>query len=313
MARIVVAEAIAAAGLSALQAAGHEIVNLTDKPREALLSAVAGADALIVRSQVQVDAALMAAGPQLKIIGRAGVGIDNIDAVAAERANIRVVNAPNGNTVAAAEQTFALLLAVARHVPRGDASVRSGAWIRGELKGFELRGKRLGIIGFGRIGQAVAKRAAAFEMEIVASDPVVTAEQASELGVKIQTLDQLLMESDIISLHVPALGDAPLIGAAEIAKMKRGAVLLNVARGSLVDEVALAAALASGALGGAGIDVFASEPPVGSPLLTAPHTVLTPHLGAQTVDAQIAVAVEVAEQIVDFLRHHAPKSSCSSS
>ena len=300
MARIVVAEAIADAGLSTLQAAGHEIVNLAGKPREALLSALAGADALIVRSQVQVDAALIAAGPQLKIIGRAGVGIDNIDAEAAERANIRVVNAPNGNTIAAAEQTFALLLAVARHVPRGDASVRSGAWIRGELKGFELRGKRLGIAGFGRIGQAVAKRAAAFEMEVVASDPVVTAQQAAQFGVKLQTLDQLLAESDIISLHLPALGDAPLIGAAEIAKMKRGAVLLNVARGSLVDEVALAAALTSGALGGAGIDVFAAEPPVGSPLLTAPHTVLAPHLGAQTVDAQIAVAVEVAEQIVDF-------------
>ena len=300
MARIVVAEAIAAAGLSVLQAAGHEIVNLAGKPREALLSALAGADALIVRSQVQVDAALIAAGPELKIIGRAGVGIDNIDAAAAERANIRVVNAPNGNTIAAAEQTFALLLAVARHVPRGDASVRSGAWIRGELKGFELRGKRLGIIGFGRIGQAVAKRAAAFEMEIAASDPVLTAQQAAEFGVTLQTLDQLLMESDIITLHVPALGDRPLIGAAEIAKMKRGAVLLNVARGSLVDEVALAAALTSGALGGAGIDVFATEPPVGSPLLTAPHTVLAPHLGAQTVDAQIAVAVEVAEQIVNF-------------
>ena len=211
-----------------------------------------------------------------------------------------MVNAPNGNTIAAAEQTFALLLAVARHVPRGDASVRSGAWIRGELKGFELRGKRLGIIGFGRIGQAVAKRAAAFEMDVVASDPVVTAQQAAQFGVKLQTPDQLLEESDIISLHLPALGDAPLIGAAEIAKMKPGAVLLNVARGSLVDEVALAAALTSGALGGAGIDVFASEPPVGSPLLTAPHTVLAPHLGAQTVDAQIAVAVEVAEQIVDF-------------
>lgn len=300
MARIVVAEAIAAAGLSALQAAGHEIADLTGKPREALLSALAGADALIVRSQVQVDAALIAAGPQLKIIGRAGVGIDNIDAVTAERANIRVVNAPNGNTIAAAEQTFALLLAVARHVPRGDASVRSGAWIRGELKGFELRGKRLGIAGFGRIGQAVAKRAAAFEMEVAASDPVLTAQQAAEFGVALQTLDQLLTESDIISLHVPALGDRPLIGAAEIAKMKRGAVLLNVARGSLIDEVALAAALASGALGGAGIDVFASEPPVGSPLLTAPHTVLAPHLGAQTIDAQIAVAVEVAEQIVNF-------------
>jgi D-3-phosphoglycerate dehydrogenase len=302
MARIVVAEAIAAAGLSALKAAGHEIVNLTGKPREELLSALAGADALIVRSQVQVDAALIAAGPQLKIIGRAGVGIDNIDAVAAERANILVVNAPNGNTIAAAEQTFALLLAVARHVPRGDASIRSGAWIRGELKGFELRGKRLGIIGFGRIGQAVAKRAAAFEMEVVASDPVVTAQQAAEFGVTLQTLDQLLIESDIISLHVPALGDTPLIGAAEIAKMKRGAVLLNVARGSLIDEVALAAALASGALGGAGIDVFATEPPVGSPLLTAPHTVLAPHLGAQTADAQIAVAVEVAEQIVNFFK-----------
>jgi D-3-phosphoglycerate dehydrogenase len=300
VARIVVAEAIAAAGLSALQAAGHEIADLTGKPREALLSALAGADALIVRSQVQVDAALIAAGPQLKIIGRAGVGIDNIDAVTAERANIRVVNAPNGNTIAAAEQTFALLLAVARHVPRGDASVRSGAWIRGELKGFELRGKRLGIAGFGRIGQAVAKRAAAFEMEVAASDPVLTAQQAAEFGVALQTLDQLLTESDIISLHVPALGDRPLIGAAEIAKMKRGAVLLNVARGSLIDEVALAAALASGALGGAGIDVFASEPPVGSPLLTAPHTVLAPHLGAQTIDAQIAVAVEVAEQIVNF-------------
>jgi len=286
MARIVVAEAIAAVGLSALQAAGHEIANLTGKPREALLAALAGADALIVRSQVRVDAALIAAGPQLKIIGRAGVGIDNIDAAAAERANIRVVNAPNGNTIAAAEQTFALLLAVARHVPRGDASIRSGAWIRGELKGFELRGKR----------------AAAFEMEVAASDPAATAQQAAEFGVKLQTLDQLLTESDIISLHVPALGDRPLIGAAEIAKMKRGAVLLNVARGSLVDEGALAAALASGALGGAGIDVFAAEPPVGSPLLTAPHTVLAPHLGAQTVDAQIAVAVEVAEQIVNFLK-----------
>ena len=300
MARIVVAEAIAAAGISALRIAGHEIHDFAGQPLEALLAALANADALIVRSQVQVDAALIAAGPQLKIIGRAGVGIDNIDAVAAERARVRVVNAPNGNTIAAAEQTFALLLALARHVPRGDASVRAGEWIRGELKGFELRGKRLGIVGLGRIGQAVAKRAAAFEMKVAASDPVVTATQASVLGVTLQTFDQILTDSDIITLHVPALGASPLIGTAEIAKMKRGAVLLNVARGSLVDEQALAAALASGALGGAGIDVFASEPPTGSPLLTAPHTVLAPHLGAQTVDAQIAVAVEVADQIIKF-------------
>ncbi len=300
MARIVVAEAIAVAGLSALQAAGHEIHDLVGQPRDALIAALHDADALIVRSQVQVDAALITAGPQLKIIGRAGVGIDNIDAEAAERVGIRVVNAPNGNTIAAAEQTFALLLALARHVPRGDASVRSGAWIRGELKGFELRGKRFGIIGFGRIGQAVAKRAAAFEMEVATCSRDLQPEDAAAAGVKVQTLDQLLNESDIITLHVPALGATPLIGAAEIAKMKRGAVLLNVARGSLVDEASLAAALTSGALGGAGIDVFASEPPTGSPLLTAPHTVLAPHLGAQTVDAQIAVAVEVAEEIVGF-------------
>ena len=300
MARIVVAEAIAAAGISALRIAGHEIHDFAGQPREALVAALANADALIVRSQVQVDAALIASGPQLKIIGRAGVGIDNIDAVAAERASIRVVNAPNGNTIAAAEQTFALLLALARHVPRGDASVRDGEWIRGELQGFELRGKRLGIVGLGRIGQAVAKRAAAFDMKVDASDPVVTATQASVLGVTLQTFDQILTDSDIITLHVPALGASPLIGTAEIAKMKRGAVLLNVARGSLVDEQARAAALASGALGGAGIDGFASEPPTGSPLLTVPHTVLAPHLGAQTVDAQIAVAVEVADQIIKF-------------
>lgn len=300
MARIVVAEAIAADGIMALRQAGHEIVDLTGKPRAELLSTLAAADALIVRSQIQVDASLIAAGPQLKIIGRAGVGIDNIDAAAATRANIRVVNAPNGNTIAAAEQTFALLLALARHVPRGDNSLRSGAWIRSELKGFELRGKQLGIIGFGRIGQAVAKRAAAFEMEVVASDPLISAQLAAQYGVKLRSLEQLLQESDIVSLHVPALGDRPLIGAVEIAKMKRGSILLNVARGSLIDEAALAVALASGALGGAGIDVFASEPPIGSPLLEAPHTVLAPHLGAQTVDAQIAVAVEVAEQIVHF-------------
>jgi D-3-phosphoglycerate dehydrogenase len=300
MARVVVAEAVAAAGLDEIAAAGHEIVDLVGAPREKLLAALAGADALIVRSQVQVDATLIAAGTSLKIIGRAGVGIDNIDAAAAERAQIRVVNAPNGNTIAAAEHTFALLLAVARHIPRGDASVRAGAWARGELKGFELRGKRLGIVGFGRIGQAVAHRAAAFEMQVSASDPFVTADQTASLGVRLLPLHELLSASDIVSLHVPALGGTPLIGAAEISSMKPGAILLNVARGSLVDEAALAAALHSGRLAGAGIDVFAVEPPVDSPLLKAPNTVLAPHLGAQTVDAQVAVSVEVARQIVEF-------------
>jgi D-3-phosphoglycerate dehydrogenase / 2-oxoglutarate reductase len=302
MASIVIAETIAAVGVNALKAAGHSVHDLSGQPREALIAALAEADALIVRSQVQVDAALIAAGPKLRMIGRAGVGIDNIDAPAAERAGILVVNAPDGNTIAAAEHTFALLLALARHVPKGDRSVREGAWARAELKGFELRGRRLGIVGLGRIGRAVAVRAAAFGMLILGSDPAVSPQDAASVGVRLVSLDELLRESDVVTLHAPAIGATPLIGAAELAKMQPSAVLINVARGSLVDEAALAAALASGGIAGAAIDVYAVEPPVGSPLLTAPRTVLTPHLGAQTSDAQVAVAREVAERICDFFR-----------
>ncbi len=302
MASIVVAETIAAAGLNELTAAGHVIHDLSGQGRAALIAALESAEGLLVRSQVHVDAALIAAGPKLRIIGRAGVGIDNIDTAAAARAGITVVNAPAGNTIAAAEHTFALLLALARHVPRGDRSVREGAWIRGELKGFELRGRRLGIVGLGRIGRAVASRAAAFEMELIGSDPVISSDEAATIGVRLVSFDELLVSADIVTLHVPALGSAPLIGAAELAKMKRGAVLLNVARGSLVDESALAEALASGTIAGAGIDVFATEPPKNSPLLQAPNTVLTPHLGAQTMDAQVAVAVEVAQRFCAFFR-----------
>jgi D-3-phosphoglycerate dehydrogenase len=302
MARIVIAETIAAVGVNALTAAGHSVHDLSGQPREALIAALKEADALIVRSQVQVDAALIAAGPKLRIIGRAGVGIDNIDAPVAARAGILVVNAPDGNTIAAAEHTFALLLGLARHVPRGDRSVREGAWSRAELKGFELRGRRLGIVGLGRIGRAVAARAAAFGMLLLGSDPVVSAEDAASVGVRLVSLDELLRESDVVSLHAPAVGGAPLIGAAELAKMKSTAVLINVARGSLVDEAALSAALTSGGIAGAAIDVYAAEPPVGSPLLTAPRTVLTPHLGAQTSDAQVAVAREVADRICEFFR-----------
>ncbi len=302
MATIVIAETIATVGVDALKAAGHTVHELAGQPREALVAALSEADALIVRSQVKVDAALIAAGPKLRIIGRAGVGIDNIDAVAAERAGILVVNAPDGNTIAAAEHTFALLLALARHVAKGDRSVRDGAWARAELKGFELRGRRLGIVGLGRIGRAVAARAAAFGMVLLGADPAVSPQDAASAGVRLLSLDQLLQESDVVTLHTPAVGATPLIGAAELAKMQPHAVLINVARGSLVDERALAAALTSGGIAGAAIDVFATEPPKDSPLLTAPNTVLTPHLGAQTSDAQVAVAREVAERICDFFR-----------
>ncbi len=302
MATIVIAETIATVGVDALKAAGHTVHELSGQPRESLVAALSEADALVVRSQIKVDAALIAAGPKLRIIGRAGVGIDNIDAVAAEHAGILVVNAPDGNTIAAAEHTFALLLALARHVARGDRSVRDGAWPRAELKGFELRGRRLGIVGLGRIGRAVAARAAAFGMVLLGADPIVTPQEAAKVGVRLISLDQLLQESDVVTLHTPAVGKSPLIGAAELAKMQPHAVLINVARGSLVDEAALATALSSGGIAGAAIDVYATEPPKDSPLLTAPNTVLTPHLGAQTSDAQVAVAREVAERICDFFR-----------
>jgi len=302
MATIVIAETIASVGVDALTAAGHRVLDCAGQPRDALITALAEADALIVRSQVRVDSPLIAAGPKLRIIGRAGVGIDNIDVASAERAGIVVVNAPDGNTVAAAEHTFALLLALARRIPHGDRSVRQGEWVRAELKGFELRGRRLGIVGLGRIGRAVAARAAAFGMHLLGSDPFVRAEEAASVGVRLVSLDELLRESDVVTLHAPAVGATPLIGAAELATMKSSAVLINVARGSLVDEGALAAALTSGGIAGAAIDVYATEPPVGSPLLTAPRTVLTPHLGAQTTDAQVAVAREVADRICEFFK-----------
>lgn len=302
MATIVIAETLAASGVDTLKAAGHTVHDLSGQSRDAIAAALGGADALIVRSQVKVDAALIAAGPKLRIIGRAGVGIDNIDVVAAERAGILVVNAPDGNTVAAAEHTFALLLALARHVTNGDRTVRDGTWARAALIGFELRGRRLGIVGLGRIGRAVAARATAFGMLLLGSDPMVSPSDAASFGVRLLPLEQLLRESDVVTLHTPAVGTSPLIGAAELAKMQPHAVLINVARGSLVDERALAAALGAGAIAGAAIDVYATEPPKDSPLLAAPNTVLTPHLGAQTSDAQIAVAREVAERICDFFR-----------
>lgn len=302
MAIIVVAETIAPVGTETLTAAGHTVRDLSGATRDALIVALKEADALVVRSQVTVDAPLIAAGPRLRIIARAGVGIDNIDASAAERAGILVVNAPDGNTIAAAEHTFALLLALARHVAPGDQSVRAGTWPRARLKGFELRGRRIGIVGLGRIGRAVAARAAAFGMIVLGTDPVVSPDEATTAGVRLFPLDQLLRESDVVTLHAPAVGTTPLIGPAELATMQRHAVLINVARGSLVDEHALAAALASGTIAGAAIDVFATEPPIGSPLLSAPNTLFTPHLGAQTSDAQIAVAREVTERICDFFR-----------
>lgn len=299
--KVLVAEPLAPEGIELLERHHDVDVRLGCSPEE-LRAIIGDYDALIVRSQVKVDAALIDAGARLVVIGRAGVGVDNVDLEAATRAGITVVNAPTGNTIAAAEHTLALLFALARRIPAADASLRRGEWKRSQFTGVELRGKVLGIVGLGKIGLAVAARARGLEMTVIGADPYVTAEQAALHGVERVELDELLARSDVVTLHVPGgRSTRGLIGRERIARMKPGALLLNVARGGIVDEAALAEALASGHLGGAAIDVFEHEPPTDSPLLTAPNTVLTPHLGASTAEAQVAVATEVAGQVLDVL------------
>jgi D-3-phosphoglycerate dehydrogenase len=299
--RILVAEPVAAEGLELLRA-DHEVDERPGLGRDELCAILGDYDALIVRSQVQVDADLIAAGTRLVVIGRAGVGVDNVDLDAATRAGITVVNAPTGNTIAAAEHTFALLYGVARRIAPADASVRRGEWKRSQFTGLELRGRTLGIIGLGKIGQSIAVRARAMEMTVLGVDPFVTVEGAANHGVELVELDELLRRADVVTVHVPLTrATRGLIGKAAIAKMKPGSIVLNVARGGVLDEAAVADALKSGQLGGAGVDVFDHEPPTDSPLLEAPNTLLTPHLGASTTEAQILVAEEVAAQVLDVL------------
>ncbi len=299
--KVLVAEAIAHEGIKLL-ATAHEVDERLGCTREELAGLLPDYDALIVRSQVHVDAELISAGARLVVIGRAGVGVDNVDLDAATRAGITVVNAPTGNTIAAAEHTLALLYGVARRTAAADASVRRGEWKRSEFTGLELRGRTLGIVGLGKIGQAIASRARAMEMVVLGVDPYVTAEQAANHGVELVEFDTLLARADVVTVHVPLTrATKGLIGRAAIAKLKPGAIVLNVARGGIVDETAVAEALESGQLAGAGIDVFDEEPPRDSPLLSAPNTLLTPHLGASTAEAQVLVAEEVAGQVLEVL------------
>jgi D-3-phosphoglycerate dehydrogenase len=303
MARILIVEPVAQAGVDLL-AATHETELRSGLGRDAMLGALAedgGWDALVVRSQTRVDAELLAAAaPSLSVVGVASVGIDRIDVEAATRAGVMIVNAPTGNTIAAAEHTMALMLALLRHVPTADASVRAGRWERSRYTGRELRGKTLGLIGLGKIGKAVARRAAGFEMRVLTSDPYLTEEQASEFGAKLVGLPELLHRSDVISVHTPLTARTRgMIARAQLEATKPGAFLLNVARGGIVDEAALAAALASGHLAGAAVDVYSAEPMAAdNPLRGAPNVVLTPHLGASTAEAQDRVALEMAEQVL---------------
>ncbi len=303
MARILVVEPVAKPGLDALSAVHDTEVRL-GLSRDALLSTLGeagGWDALVVRSQTRVDGELLALGaPRLSVVGVASVGIDRIDVEAATRAGVMVVNAPTGNTIAAAEHTMALMLALLRRVPDAHASVRSGEWERPRFTGSELRGRTLGIIGLGKIGRAVARRAAGFEMRVIASDPYLSEEQAAEAGAKLVGMAELLHRSDVITVHTPLSKQTRnLIGTAQLDATKPGAFVLNVARGGIVDERALAAALASGHLAGAAVDVFSAEPMAAdNPLRGAPNLVLTPHLGASTSEAQDRVGLEMAEQVI---------------
>lgn len=299
MARILVSEELAPSGLAALAGAGHEVdVQVGLSPAD-LVAAIAGAQALIIRSATQVTSELLEAGRDLVVVGRAGIGLDNVDTAAATARGIMVVNAPQSNILSAAEHTMALLLAQARNVPQASAALKAGKWERSRWEGVELHGKTLGVIGLGRIGALVAQRALAFGMRLVAYDPYVSADRARQLGIELMTLDQLVARADFITLHVAKSKETiGLVGHDLLAKAKPNLRVVNVARGGIVDEAALADAIASGRIAGAALDVFATEPMTESPLFGLDSVVVTPHLGASTREAQDKAGVTIAEQVV---------------
>jgi len=293
----VIADKLAESTVAAL---GDQVeVRWVDGPdRPKLLEAVAGADALLVRSATTVDAEVIAAAPKLKIIARAGVGLDNVDVDAATAAGVLVVNAPTSNIHSAAEHAIALMLSAARQIPAADASLREHAWKRSAFNGTEIYGKTVGVVGLGRIGQLVAARLAAFGTHVIAYDPYVPPARAAQLGIELLPLDDVLARADFISVHLPKTKEtAGLLGAEALAKTKPGVIIVNAARGGLIDEQALADAITRGHVRGAGLDVFATEPCTDSPLFDLPQAVVTPHLGASTSEAQDRAGTDVAASV----------------
>jgi D-3-phosphoglycerate dehydrogenase len=304
MFKILISDKLGSAGLERLDQAKDATYDLkTGMSREELLATLPGYDALIVRSETKADAEVLAAGTNLKVVGRAGMGVDNIDVRAATMRGIIVMNTPQANSIATAEQAMALMLAASRYTAQSHASLAAGEWNRSQYTGVQLYRKTLGIVGFGRIGRHVAKRAQAFGMEVVAYDPYVSEEVGRDHGVTLVDLDDLLAQSDYISLHTALMPETEsMINAETIAQMKNGVIIVNAARGKLIDENALAEALKSGKVRAAGLDVFRKEPPEGSPLIGLPNVVHTPHLGASSVEAQRDVATQIVDQILDALR-----------
>ena len=302
--RIVVSDKLGAAGLELLRGiAGYEVTDVAGKGPEALDAALPGAVALVVRSETKVTAALIAKAPKLKVIGRAGMGVDTIDVEEASRRKIAVLTAPGANSNSVAEYTFALLLALARRVAAASVSLAAGKWDRKAFEGTELRGKTLGLIGCGRIGGLVGSIGAGFGMTVIGTDPLFSAEQAKALGVELVPLDELLRRSDIVSLHAKLTPETKhLLNEQRIRAMKKGVLVVNTARGALIDDAALVKALQDGHVAGAALDVYDPEPlPADSVLRTAPNVVLTPHLAASAKEAQTRVALEIGEAVKAFL------------
>src|SRR4051812_35192624 len=303
-ARVLVAEPLADSGLDAMRAAGLEVEVKTGLSPEELCAALPGVSALVIRSATQVTAEVLAAGTDLVVVGRAGIGLDNVDVVEATRRGVMVVNAPRSNILSAAEHTLALLLAQARNVPQANADLRAGRWHRSKWEGVELHGKTLGIVGLGRVGVLVAQRAHAFGMRLVAYDPFVSPDRARQLGVAlVSSVEDLVATSDFVSIHATKTPETVgLINAGVLARAKPGMRLINAGRGGIVDEDALADAIRDGRLGGAAIDTFAKEPTTESPLFGLDNVVVTPHLGASTAEAQDKAGETIAEQVILALR-----------
>ena len=294
---VLVAEELSPAGLAQLES-GFDVRFADGADRDSLLPALAEAEAVIIRSATRIDAEAIAHAPRLRVVARAGVGLDNVDVDAATKAGVMVVNAPTSNIVSAAEHAVALLLALARNVPQAMASLQAGQWKRAAYTGVELQDKVVGLLGLGRIGMLVAERLASFGMTVIAHDPYVAAGRAAALGVRLVSIDELLAEADFISIHLPKNAETTgLIGDAELRKVKPGVRIINAARGGIVDEAALAAALADGRVAGAALDVYAQEPCTDSPLLKLANVVVTPHLAASTHEAQEKAGTQVARSV----------------
>lgn len=300
--KILLTDGLEENGQAILRASG-QMDNRSGISADELLQVIGEYDALIVRGRTKVTPAVFEAGKKLKVVGRAGVGVDNIDLKAAKEHGVTVVNSPIATTLAVAELTFGLMLSVVREIARADATMKAGKWIKKELEGAELYGKTLGVIGFGRIGAAVVERAAAFGMKIVGYDPLIDADTICARGGEPVTLDELFARADMITLHIPLTADTRgILNADAFNKMKQGVYIVCAARGGVIDEEALVAALESGKVAGAGLDVFATEPPGTTPLVCHPKVVCAPHVGAQTVEAQARAAEDISTEVLAALK-----------